>query len=159
MKLPLWKKRVFCNWAYNLVFELQWPFATHFIFTPMNVIGQVAWITRNTTRFIYNLTLMQLSCNSITTTFQLLCNSLMTTTIMSYWCHFSSIHQNLTQSIMKFLGDFFWNIDIHCPLLLFILNYLKLWHVAQSKVAMWHINWILETNIYKYLGRLGHSHK
>jgi len=54
---------------------------------------------------------------------------------------------------------FFWNIDIHCPLWLFILDGLGLWHVAQSKVAIWHINWVLETYIYMYLGTLVHSHR
>jgi hypothetical protein len=29
----LWQKWVYCNWPCNLVFELQWPFATHCIST------------------------------------------------------------------------------------------------------------------------------
>jgi hypothetical protein len=44
--------------------------------------------------------------------------------------------------------NFFWNIDMYHPLWLFILYGFTLWHVAQSKVVTWHINWILETNTY-----------
>jgi hypothetical protein len=102
---------------------------------------------------------LQLNYNFVTTTsFQLLCNSPMTTIIMSSWRHFSSIHQNLTRGTMMIFCDF-WNIDIHRPLRLFVLDALGLWHMAQSKVAMWHINWILETNIYMYLNRSVHSHR
>jgi hypothetical protein len=63
---------------------------------------------------------------------------------------------------------FFWNIDVHCPLWLFVLNNLGLWHMAQSKVVMWHINWILENNnnnnyyyiyIYIHIGRSVHNHR
>jgi len=64
--------------------------------------------------------------------------------LMSFFIHPSKFN---TWHYEDFLW-FFWNIDIHCPLWLFVLDGLGLWHVAQSKVAMWHINWILETNIY-----------
>jgi hypothetical protein len=63
---------------------------------------------------------------------------------------------------MSLYEDFSWffkNIDIHHPLWLFILDRLGLWHMAQSKLITWHINWILETNIYLHLGRLVHSHR
>ncbi len=53
----LLKKKVFCNSACNSIFELQWPFAIHYIFTPMNVNEQVAWVARDGTHHIY-LTLM-----------------------------------------------------------------------------------------------------
>jgi hypothetical protein len=47
-------------------------------------------------------------CNFITTIlFQLLCNSPITTTMMSYWRHFSSIHQNVTCGTMKFFWWFY----------------------------------------------------
>jgi hypothetical protein len=36
------KKKVFYNWACNLIFELQWPFAIHYIFTPMSGVKQFA---------------------------------------------------------------------------------------------------------------------
>jgi hypothetical protein len=86
---------------------------------------------------------LQFSCNLVTTIpFQLLCNSPMNIIIMSCWHHFSSIHQILTHDIIKIFWWFFWNIDIHSPLWLFILYGLRLWHVAQSKVAMWYNKYI-----------------
>jgi hypothetical protein len=63
IRLALWKKGVFCNWACNLIFELQWPFVAHYIFTPMNVIAQVAWVVKNATHYILDHTLMQLPYN------------------------------------------------------------------------------------------------
>jgi len=94
----------------------------------------------------------------ITTLSQQLCKFLMIIIIMSCWRQFSSIHQNLTSGTMKVFLIFlkYWYPS---SLWLFVLNHLGLWHMAQSKVAMWHINWILETNIYMYLGRLVHNHK
>jgi len=58
---------------------------------------------------------LYIQCNSlqfnynfiITTLFQLLCNSPMTIIIMSCWCYFSSIHQNLTRRTMKSFHGFF----------------------------------------------------
>ncbi len=41
------KKKVFCN----SLFELQSPFVTHCISTPMSAI-KVAWVTRNATHYI-----------------------------------------------------------------------------------------------------------
>jgi hypothetical protein len=79
--------------------------------------------------------------NSIVTIhFQLLCNSPITTTIISCWRHFSSIRQNGIYGTMKKKLWFF--LEYWCPLLLFILNGLKLWHTSWSKVITWHINWI-----------------
>jgi hypothetical protein len=50
----LWEKRtMFCNWACNLIFELQWLFVTHCIFIPLSVIKQVAWIAKDATHHIY----------------------------------------------------------------------------------------------------------
>jgi len=57
------------------------------------------YIQCNSLQFIYNFV--------ATTPFPLLCNSVMTTIIMSCWCHFSSIHQNLTRDTMKIFHDFF----------------------------------------------------
>ncbi len=86
-----------------------WPFATC-IFTPMNAIGQIAWVARNATPLISNHDLVQLVAtqlqfyhNYFSTTMQLL----MTTTIMSWWCHFTSIHQNLTHGTMRSFWWFF----------------------------------------------------
>jgi hypothetical protein len=105
----------------------------------------------------------------ITTQLQLCCNNSFSITIQ---LPYDYIHNVMLTSLfihpskfnMWHYEDFlwfFWNIDIHCPLWLFVLDGLGLWHVAQSKVATWHINWILETNIYIYihLGRLVHSHR
>jgi hypothetical protein len=96
---------------------------------------------------------LQFNYNFVTTTwFQLLSISPMTTIIMSCWHHFSSIHQILTHGTMKIFHNFFWNINIHCPLWLFILYGFGLGHLAQSKVITWHINWILETKkLYIYI--------
>jgi hypothetical protein len=56
------------------MFELQWPFATHYIFTPMSAIEQV---TRNATHRIYNHMLMQL----IATKLQFYHNNFFSTTM------------------------------------------------------------------------------
>jgi hypothetical protein len=56
----VWEKNVFYKWVYNSIFELQWPFATHYISTPMSAIGQVTWVARDVTHHIYNHILMQL---------------------------------------------------------------------------------------------------
>ncbi len=60
---------------------------------------------------------------------------------------FSSSHQNSTHSTRRISWWFFFEI------LIFILDGLKLWHMTQLKVSMWHINWILETKktIYIYI--------
>jgi hypothetical protein len=88
---------------------------------------------------------LQLNYNFVTTHFQLLCNSPMIHNVMltSFFIHtskFSTWHY-------EDFSWFFWNIDIHRPLWLFVLDGLGLWHMAQSKVVMWHINWILKINI------------
>jgi len=50
-------------------------------------------------------------------------------------------------------GDFlaklfsFWNVNFHHPLWLFIYNGFILWHMAQSKVPMGHINWDLKIKL------------
>jgi hypothetical protein len=63
---------------------------------------------------------------------------------------------------MKILVNVLSNID---PSSIMIVNFrwFRLWHMTQSKVAMWHINWIFKTDIYlykyKYLGKPVHNHK
>jgi hypothetical protein len=69
MQCTLWGRKVFCNWAYNLVFELQWPFVTHYIFTPINAFGQVTWVANNAIHYTCDHTLVQLNCNFVATTF------------------------------------------------------------------------------------------
>jgi hypothetical protein len=58
MQHALWGREVFCNWACNLVFESQWPFVTHYIFTPINVIGQVAQVAKDAIHYTYDHTLV-----------------------------------------------------------------------------------------------------
>jgi hypothetical protein len=74
----------------------------------------------------------------------------------SFFIHSSKFN---TWHYEKNLVIFFWNIDIHHPLWFCILGGFTLWHMAQSKVATWHINWILKTHIYKHLGRSIHNHR
>jgi hypothetical protein len=51
----LWEWRtMFCNCACNSIFELQWLFATHYIFIPMNVIKKITWIAKDATHHIYS---------------------------------------------------------------------------------------------------------
>jgi hypothetical protein len=38
---------------------------------------------------------------------------------------------------------FYWNLDLKHPLWLFNLGVFILWHVTQSNVTTWHIDWIL----------------
>jgi hypothetical protein len=134
------EKKVFCNWACNLVFELQWPFATHYISIPIRVIEQVAWISIHC---IYNslwCNSLQLYCNnSFSTIMQLPYNYNHDVMLTSFFIHSSKCNM---WHYEIFLMGFFWDIGIHHPLWLFILNGLKLWHVAWSKVITWHINWI-----------------
>ncbi len=81
--------------------------------------------------------------------FQLLCNSLMITTIMACWRHFSSIHQNLTCGTIRIFGWIYKKYWYPLNIMIIHFRWFRLWHVAQSKVATLHINWILETYIYK----------
>ncbi len=74
--------------------------------------------------------------------------------LMSFFIHPSNFNTWHYEDFLRF----FWNIDIHHPLWLFLLNGFGLWHVAQSKIAMWNINWIWK-QIYMYLRRLVRSHR
>ncbi len=99
--LPLGEKGVFYNWVYNSTLSCN----EHLHFT----IILHPWVISDKLHKLQNiqLTIYTINCNFITITpFQLLCNSFMTITIMSCWCHFSSIHQNLTCGAMKFFGWF-----------------------------------------------------
>jgi len=90
------------------------------------------WVASNICNSPYtHCNLLQLNYNFVTTThFQLLCNSLDyndNVMLTSFFIHPSKFN-------MWHYEDFSWffkNIDIHCPLWLFILNGLGLWHVAQ----------------------------
>jgi hypothetical protein len=84
------KKGFFYNQHCNLVFELQWPLATHHIST--------LWVLSNKLHELQELQptiyMVQLNWNSIKTThFQLLSNFITTIIIMSCWRYwFSYIH-------------------------------------------------------------------
>jgi hypothetical protein len=131
--LTLWEKKVFYNWPCNSIFDLHWTLAIHHLY--------------NATHY-----------NSITTQLQL-CHNNSFSTIMQFPYDYND-NVMLTSFFIhpwKFntwhYEDFSWffkNINIHHPLWLFVLNGLGLSHMTQSKFATWHINWILETNIYIY---------
>jgi hypothetical protein len=140
-----YEKGVFCNWPCNLVFELHRTFATHCIYTPWVLSDKLQEL--QLTVYIMQLIIIQLQfcCNnSFSTTMQLCYDYNHNIMMMSFFIHpskFDTWHYEGFSWV-------FWKFDIHRPLWLFVLNGLGLWHMAQSKVAMWHINWILETNIY-----------
>jgi hypothetical protein len=99
-------------------------------------------------------TQLQLCCNnSFSTTMQFPYDYIHNVMLTSFFIHPSKLNMWHYEDF----SWFFWNIEIHYPLWLFVLDGLGLWHMAQSKVVMWHINWILETNIYVYLRRSIHS--
>ncbi len=82
---------------------------------------------------------LQLNYNFVTRTpFQLLCNSPMITIIMSWWCHFSSIHQNLTCGTMKFFHDF-----------LIFCDFFKYWYPSSIMIICFRWSWIMTHGIVK----------
>ncbi len=122
----------------------------------VNAIGQVARVASIATHRIYDATQLQLCCNnSFSTTMQLPYDYNHNVMLISFFIHPSKFNTWHYEDLLWF----FWNTDIHHPLWLFILDDFGLWEMAQSKVATWHIHWILETNIYVYLGRSVHSHR
>ncbi len=149
---------MFCKWPYNSNFELHRTFATHHIYTLWVLLNKLQELQK----FIYgvytvqlNTTQLQLCCNSFSTTMQLPYDYNHNVMLISFFIHpskFNTWHYEV-------FSWFFWNIDIHCPLWLFVLDGIGLWNMAQLKVATWHINWILERNICMYLGRLVYSHR
>ncbi len=75
-----------------LIFEFYWPFATHYNFTPMNVIEQVTWIAKNATHRIYDHILMQTQCNLVATqSQQLFFNYYATPLWLQPWFHIDII--------------------------------------------------------------------
>jgi len=137
------KKWVFCNWPCNLLFELQWPLITHCISI---LLGSECYHTSCkscNSLYIWCKSMQLCHNNSFPTTTQFPYDYNHNLMLMSFFSHSSKINT-------WHYGFFFWNIDIHHPLWLFILYDLKLWHVAQFFLKMWNINWILETYIYIY---------
>jgi hypothetical protein len=59
----------------------------------------------------------------------------------------------MTHGMMNIFGyNFFWTKYWSPSSIMFISDGSKLWHMAQSKIATWHINYILEIiNKYKYI--------
>jgi len=117
----------------------------------VNAMRQVARVAIIAIHHIYGAThtiQLQLCCNnSFSTIMQLFYDynyNVMLTSFFIYPSKFDTWHY-------EDFSWFVWNIDIHHRLWLFILDGFGLWHVTQSKVATWHINWILD--VYMYLGR------
>jgi hypothetical protein len=141
------KKRGVLRLDLQFNFWIAMTIATHCNSTPINIIEQVAWVARNATHSMYNLILMQLITtqlqlshnNSFSTTMQLRYDYNHNVTLTSYFMHSSKFN---TWHTMKIFGWIFLKYWYPSSIRLFILDDLKLWHVAQSKVAMWHIHWI-----------------
>jgi hypothetical protein len=136
----LWEKRMFCNWPCNSIFELHRTFATHCIYT--------LWVLLDNLQNLQNLQLTVYTVQPIIIQLQLCCNKSFSTTMqLPYDYNHDVMLMSLFIHPSKFntwhYEDFSWffkNIDIHHPLWLFVLDGFGLWHMAQSKVAMWHIN-------------------
>jgi hypothetical protein len=67
-------------------------------------------------------------CNWVVTTMQFPYDYNYNVTLTSFFIQSSKFN---TWHYEDVLVNFFWNINIHCPLWLFILNGFRLWHVAQ----------------------------
>jgi hypothetical protein len=142
------RKKGVLQLALKLIFELHRTFAIHRIYT--------LWVLSNKLQDSQKLQLIVYTIQHITIQLQLCHNNSFSTImqlpydynhnamLMSFFIHPSKFNMWHYEDF----SWFFWNIDIHYPLWLFVLDGLGLWHMAQSKVAMWHNNWILETNIY-----------
>ncbi len=145
------KKGCFATGLAIQFFELHQILVTHHIY--------MLWVLLDKLKELQQLQFIVYTIQLITTQLQLCHNNSFSTTmqcpydyddnvmLMSFFIHTSKFN---TWHYEDFLW-FFWNIDIHCPLWLFVLNGLGLWHMAQSKIITWQTNWILETNIYIYI--------
>ncbi len=105
-----------------------WPFATCYIFTPMNVIRQIAWVARNATHLIYNHNLVQLVAtqlqfyhNFFSTTMQLHYDYNYNVMMMSFYIHSSKINTWHNQKLSCDILIKFWEQKI--KLLLYIYIY------------------------------------
>jgi hypothetical protein len=130
MQFSLWEKGVFCNWTCNSIFEFHLTLATHHIST--------LWMLSNKLQELQKLQLIVYTMQFITTQLQLCCNNSFSTTMQlpcdynhnvmltSFFIHTSKFNMWHYEDFLWF----FWNIDIHCPLWLFVLDGLGLWHMA-----------------------------
>ncbi len=75
----------------------------------------------------------------------------------STWSNFNYLHDDIwtkekmtcdTSNKFSWKLKFSWNFDLNHSLWLFNLYIFILWHVAQSKVAVWHIDWILKKKLF-----------
>ncbi len=145
-----------CNWPCNSIFELYQTLAIHYIYMLKMLLDKLQKLQLAIYIVQLIITQLQLCCNnSFSTIMQLPYDYNHNVKLTSFFIHPSKFNQWYYEDF----SWFFWNIDIHHPLWLFVLNGFQLWQVARSKVVMWHINWILETNIYMYLGRSIHAHR
>jgi hypothetical protein len=133
----------------------------------MTIIGQVTCIAMDAIHYMWNCTHMQLMCNSITISknnyhviiMQLVYNYM----VMSCWCHFSLIHQNLTQGINygKFWVNFFFEIlisTVHYDCSFIMVLNCDMWNSQNLPCGIlienWKINKQKSINIYvgQYIG-------
>jgi hypothetical protein len=99
----------------------------------MSVIRRVAYMVQ-----LISTQLQFCRNNFFSTTMQLPCDYNHNVMLTSFFIHPSNFN---TWHYEKF-SWFFWNIDIHCPLWLFILDGIGLWHVAQYKNC--HMAYLIE---------------
>ncbi len=134
----------------NSIFELQWPFATHNIST--------SWVLSNKLHELQKLldiwcNSLQFNCNFVATTpFQLLCNSLdynHNVMLTSFFIHSSKFNTWHYEDFCDFFSKYWYPLSI----MITHFRWFRLWPMAQSKVAMWHINWIKYIYISTYVGQ------
>ncbi len=123
-------------------FELQWPFAIHYIYT--------LWVLTDKLHELQSCNSLYIWCNSL----QLYQNNSFSTTMQFHYYYTHDvmltslivIHLlNMTCSTIKIFGHYFFfqNIDLHCTLWLWMMvQDCDMWH--NTKFATWHINYILE---------------
>jgi hypothetical protein len=124
----LWEKWVFCNWPCNSIFELHPTLATYHIYTLWMLLDKLQELQLIVYTMQFITTQLQLfHNNSFSNIMQLPYDYNHNIMLTSFFIHPSKF--NTWQ-----YKDFLWfkkNIAIHCPLWLFILDCLGLWHVAQ----------------------------
>jgi hypothetical protein len=128
LQLSFWIVMTICN----SIFELQWPFATHYISTLWMLLDKLHELQKLLDSSYIQCNSLQLNCNFVRTIpLQLLCNFLdynHNVMLTSFFIHSSKFN---TWNYENF-GGFFWNIDIHHPLWLFILDGLD-YHTWQNR--------------------------
>jgi hypothetical protein len=134
----------------QFIFEFHQTFAIHHIYT--------LWVLSDKLH-IYTMEFITIQfqlCrnNSFSTTMQLPYDYNHNVMLKSFFLHPSIFN-------MWHYEDFCDFFEIWCPSSIMIIHFRWSWIMTHdiAKAGMWHINWILETNIYMYLGRLVHNHR